>query len=258
MSISVCAVTHKMEREWPRTLYTIQNQTRTLHQTCPADTILVQESTDPSPCKAMNWMVEKAQTEYVVCLIDGARMLSPGILEKMERVFRAYDNPFVYTISSHLGFAHQRDHEARGYDQNEEDRLLESVPWERDGYTLFSISTPVWTPFREGVSEATCFGMRRSTYLDLGGYDERFVLPGGGLANLEFFKRAQAALEPVCLLGESTFHQLHGGVSSNAAESPRLAYEAEYEAIFGEPLRRLWRRPAYLGDIRPEAEEAFE
>ncbi len=60
--------------------------------------------------------------------------------------------------------------------------------------------------------------MKRDDYLAMGGLDERFDTPGGGLANLDFFNRVheREALRPIMLLGEATFHQFHGGVASNA------------------------------------------
>src|SRR5947209_1908246 len=61
--------------------------------------------------------------------------------------------------------------------------------------------------------ESGCFGIRKDDYFALGGFDERFQAPGGGLVNLDFFQRALSRpdLEYVLLLGEGTFHQVHGG-----------------------------------------------
>ena len=68
--------------------------------------------------------------------------------------------------------------------------------------------------------------------------DERFALPGGGLANHDLYRRACAldGVELVVLLGEATFHQYHGG----AATSRRFTWDdmhADYPAIRGEPHR---------------------
>ena len=43
------------------------------------------ESDAPTPCRALNCGVEQARADTVVCLIDGARILSPGILHYMQR-----------------------------------------------------------------------------------------------------------------------------------------------------------------------------
>ena len=53
--------------------------------------------------------------------------------------------------------------------------------------------------------------------LDLGGFNEGFVSPGGGLVDLDFFREAIESnlFEPLLLLGEGSFHQFHGGVATN-------------------------------------------
>ena len=33
----------------------------------------------PSPCAAVNWAVERAAADHVAVLVDGARILSPGV-----------------------------------------------------------------------------------------------------------------------------------------------------------------------------------
>ena len=41
----------------------------------------------PSPCAALNWGIKQAKTPYVMCLIDGARMLSPRTLIETKHVY---------------------------------------------------------------------------------------------------------------------------------------------------------------------------
>ena len=81
--------------------------------------------------------------------------------------------------------------------------------------------------------------MRREAWQRLGGYDEQFVSPGGGLVNPDFYKRACDLLgPPVFLLGEGTFHQVHGGVATNTPRSQRPVrpFYEEYVAIRGQPF----------------------
>jgi hypothetical protein len=103
---------------------------------------------------------------------------------------------------------------------------------------------------------ANCF-IRSRVLQACGGFDERFVTPGGGLANLDLFKRACEApgAELVTLLGEGTFHQFHGNAASsaNAAANPNEAFDREYEQIRGEPYRVTSYRQLLLGEVRPEA-----
>ena len=59
--------------------------------------------------------------------------------------------------------------------------------------------------------------IKKSDFLDLGGCCEEFACPGGGLVNSDLFRLIQREkeIQPVLLLGEATFHQVHGGIASN-------------------------------------------
>jgi hypothetical protein len=217
---------------------------------------------EPSPAAGINRAAAEASTSWVMCLIDGARMLSPGILRGALAAFEKHRDPFVYTIGMHLGRAPQNELVEQGYDREEEDRLLGAVDWRRNGYRLFTISSPALSVGRDAffspVRESNCFALRREGFLDRGGFDDRFRSPGGGLANLEVFQRLveDRSLTPVCLLGEATFHQFHDGVATNVplADHPWEAFAAEYEAIFGRPYAPpAAREPEYLGAIPEEA-----
>lgn len=218
----------------------------------------------PSPSAALNHGVSLARGERVMLAIDGARILSPGILAYTDRAFRAFDNPFVYTLGMHLGHQVQNQAIGAGWDQADEDRLLDSVPWEDDGYRLYEIAT-VAPSSKEGffseLAESNCVALSRAQYDRMGGYDERFRSPGGGLVNLDFLNRARLdpAVDPVMLLGEATFHQMHGGVATNSAQDPDAvhpfgAFAAEYQQIHGRPYETVRRRPHFLGTIPPECD----
>jgi Glycosyltransferase like family 2 len=284
--LTVVAAFFDMRREAERTLYTLSPEYQRgvrasdyevvaidngsadplyeseVNQFGPNFRYVYEPSGDPSPATAINRAAAEASTEWVMCLIDGARMLSPGILEGALAAFRDYSQPFVYTIGMHLGQAPQNEFAARGYGRAEEDRLLDSVDWGRNGYLLFTICTPALSVgervFFSGVSESNCFALRRARFLNAGGFDQRFQSPGGGLVNLDLFKRfiEDPELTPVCLLGEATFHQLHGGVATNVPlrEHPWDSFAAEYEAIHGRPyLPPAGREPVYVGTIPEEA-----
>lgn len=219
------------------------------------------DTSSPSPCGALNHGVRCARAPLVLCLIDGARILSPGILKYTREAASLHDHPFVYTFAMHLGSKPQYHLVEEGYDQAQEDRLLETVDWEQDGYRLFDISSVAGSSgngFFSQLRESNCFAMTRDDYLAMGGLDERFDSPGGGLVNLDFFNRIheQPSLRPVMLLGEATFHQFHGGVATNAPISrhPWNAMVADYERIKGRRFDFVYRRPEYFGGWPPECE----
>ncbi len=101
------------------------------------------------------------------------------------------------------------------------------------------------------MGESSSLFASREVWAELGGLDERFELPGGGLANHDLYRRACAldGAELIVLLGEGTFHQFHGG----AATSRRFTWDemqADYEAIRGEPHRPPSNPPTYVGSRR--------
>jgi hypothetical protein len=163
--------------------------------------------------------------------------------------------PVVTAPAFHLGeVTHMRAGEA-GYDQGVEDRMLAASGWEQDGDRLFAISTLAGSSGRGlfgPMGESNSLFLRRTTWEALGGLDERFALPGGGLANHDLYRRACAldGAELIVLLGEGTFHQFHGG----AATSRRFSWDdmhRDYVEIRGEPHRPPANRPLFVGDVPP-------
>ena len=215
----------------------------------------------PSPCAAVNWAVERAAADQVAVLVDGARILSPGVLNLFAASVRGFDCPFAYTLGFHLGAELQNLSVTKGYDQAVEDALLEEAGWEEDGYRLFNIACLAASSeagYFGALQESNCFLIRRSLFAGLGGFNEAFQSPGGGLVNLDFFQRANRhpATTPIVLLGEGSFHQFHGGVATNVpmSEHPWARFQAEYQAIYGrhwekdESVEAIW-----LGRLHPLA-----
>jgi hypothetical protein len=108
-----------------------------------------------------------------------------------------------------------------GYNQQQEDNLFAAIGWPRDGYRLFEIATLDESSL-DGwffpIQESNALFMKCEMWAALGGVDERFDAPGGGLLNLDMFQRAMElpGARLVKLLGEGTFHQLHGGTATNS------------------------------------------
>jgi len=178
------------------------------------------DNADPSPAKAMNNGIDASEGSIIGLMVDGARMLSPGILKYVDQAFKTYDTAVVSTLGYHLGFERQQLSSHKGYDQEKEDELLDSIDWKEGGYELFRIAAFAGSS-RAGwfapLAESNCFFINKSKLEELGKVDERFALPGGGLVNLDIYKRCVEAedVTNVRILGEGTFHQFHGGSSTN-------------------------------------------
>lgn len=210
------------------------------------------DDASPSPVAAVNRGLAAASAPLVGVMIDGARLASPGLLHHARLAARLHERPVVATVAFHLGPDAQPRSVAEGYDTEAEDRLLESVDWTADGYRLFEISVFAKSSgegwFGE-IAESNALFLPRALWDELGGYDEAFASPGGGFVNLDTYARACALpdTQVVFLFGEGTFHQVHGGVATNAIVSPVAAYAAEYARIRGMPFRRPRVRPLLLG-----------
>jgi glycosyltransferase involved in cell wall biosynthesis len=207
---------------------------------------------DPSPCRAINHGLALARGKLVGVMIDGARMASPGLLAMAAMAARLHHRPVVSTLGFHLGPEVQMESVKRGYNQEEEDRLLASVDWMADGYRLFDISVFAGSSsggWFEPIAESNALFLAPALWRELGGFDERFRSPGGGLVNLDTYARACDLPDSllVTLLGEGSFHQVHGGVATNAEVHPFPEFLREYVAIRGRDYARPDRPSVYLG-----------
>jgi hypothetical protein len=215
------------------------------------------EPAPPSPAHAANIGLDMAEGEVLGLIIDGARMASPGLLADARLAMRLAHRPIATAPGYHLGPNRHMEAGNAGYDQATEDRSLDEIEWRKDGYRLFEISTLAASSGRGWfgpMGESSALFMPREMWRELDGLDERFALPGGGLVNHDLYRRACAleAAQLIVLMGEGTFHQLHGG----AATSRRLGWDemhAEYERIRGESYRPPANTPTYLGRIHPSA-----
>lgn len=280
--LSIIVAFHNMAREAPRTLYTLSAQyqrgvTESEYEvividhgsTTPLDAsmveamgsnfTLVRTAPGPSPAAAINRCAFQSRGDLICICIDGARMLSPGVVRHMLDAARISREPVVATLAFHLGPKMQNLSMLEGYCQAVEDTLLESIDWRGDGYSLFSIASLAGSS-AEGwlrpLGESNCLSVPRGLFERLGGLDERFVAPGGGLVNLDFYRRAVDSCDLlVMLLGEATFHQFHGGVATNVPmeSHPGASFAAEYSSIRGCDYLRPQRQALLLGTCSPQA-----
>jgi hypothetical protein len=274
-AVSVVVVVHDMGRELPRTLrslspgYQIGLDAEDYEVVVvdngsakPVDSELVAsfqgrlrleriERAPPSPARAANRGLQQAVGDLIGLIVDGARLASPGLLAEARRAACLSARPLITAPAFHLGHVRHMQAAAAGYDQAAEDELLAKSGWEADGYRLFEVSTPAasWGRGLFGpAGESSSLFCPRPIWDELGGLDERFALPGGGLVNHDLYRRACGLhdVELVVLLGEGTFHQYHGG----AATSGRYSWaemHAEYHAITGVPHRPPASPALYVG-----------
>jgi glycosyltransferase involved in cell wall biosynthesis len=288
MKLSVILIAYNMAREIPRTLLGLSRSYQHGAQDLDYEVILVDngsplpldpaswahvdvpvrliylEDASASPARAINTALGEAVGEIVCFMIDGAHILTPGVFRMALASYGAFENPVVATRYFWLGPDSQNDSITLGYSKSVEDQLLQDINWPEDGYRLYEIGTPL----RAGAEninwlnrmfESNCLFMRRSLFNECGGADERFVSPGGGLINSDIFKRAAdvSGVTPVQLIGEGSFHQLHGGTTTNVSVEERKArvqkFRQEYAEIRGHDKLMTEKTFHYMGHLPTQA-----
>ncbi len=225
----------------------------------------LRKESQPTPIHAINYGIALASGENVCVMIDGARLLTPGIVKNIIRGHRLSARAIVTVPGYHLGYELQQKAVGRGYDVEQEKALMQSISWPADGYQLFAISCfsgSCAAGFYLPHGESNCISMPRELWQTLGGYDARFDMRGGGLVNLDLYKRAceYPGITHVFLHGEGTFHQFHGGVTTGGDEvEVRQQFIAaimeQYQEIRGSKFENPVTNVVYLGEISPHAQK---
>ncbi len=216
-----------------------------------------------SPAYAINFGASMAKGKILAIMIDGAHMLTPGLFKHAMTAFRSLDNPVVAPRYWFLGPGQQGDTIQQGYNQDEEDKLLQHINWPENGYRLFEIGVFILaheTNWYQLPFESNCLFLKRRLFKSIGGADENFDLPGGGFVNLDLYKRAVEAKNTtlVSILGEASFHQIHGGTTTNTAPEKRKNIVQTYREQYRTIRKQEYTVPAkpmfLLGHMPPHAD----
>lgn len=195
-----------------------------------------------SPSPAINAAAATARGSHIAVMIDGARMVTPGVVRGLLDAQRIAAVPVVAVPGYHLGDALHSQAAAAGYTAEAEQAWLAALDWRADGYRLFTravLSASCSNGFLMPMAESNCVAVPRRLFTTLGGFDETFTTPGGGYVNLDFYRRAvlSRGARLVVLPGEGAFHQFHGGATTGAADSDHAAVvagmQAEYRRLRG-------------------------
>jgi glycosyltransferase involved in cell wall biosynthesis len=280
-SISVVVVAYDMGRELPRTLASLAPVNQRGVRPDDYEVIVVDNGSptpvaaealdefgrsgrllriDPapaSPARAANAGIGAARADLIGLVVDGARIASAGLVAAASRAAHLALEPIITAPAYHLCGAGAGHDPVDTFTAADEDRLLARVGWPDDPGALFAHSTIAASSARgwfAPMGESSSLFMLRRLWDELGGLDERFALPGGGLVNHDLYRRAceTDGTDLFVLVGEGTFHQRHGG----AATSGRIAWEEmqrDHVAIRGERYRPPARAARLVGRVRSEA-----
>jgi glycosyltransferase involved in cell wall biosynthesis len=283
MKLSVVVVVFNMSREAPRTLRSLSVPYQRDMSVDDYEVLVIDSGSNPpldaralaelpsnfriirlndpsdSPVTAVNLGLAQARGDLVCVMIDGARIATPGLLAAAIRADCSHPGAVISPLGWYLGFDMQAELVSRGHGAADEDALLARIEWPDEGYRLFDVgvldeSNQHWQT-RGQVTESNALFLRRAAWEELGGMDVRFASTAGGLVNLDTFTRAvdASAGKVVLLLGEGTFHQIHGGFATNAVHDQRRrrmrAMYREYALIRGKSYVPPTIDPICIGTI---------
>jgi cephalosporin hydroxylase len=216
------------------------------------------EKATPSPAGAINRGISASSADTLALMIDGAHVLTPGVLRFGMLALSTYAPAIATAKQWYVGPGQQPQTVAGGYDSEFEDRLFAQINWPTDGYRLFEIGHFIGDrDWFDGEWESNCIFVPRALLEQVGGMDESFVAPGGGFVNLDFFERmvGTPGVTLVTLLGEGSFHQVHGGTTTNIAEPDELirSYDDQYAQLRGRRFQVPPQRAHYIGSLPPGA-----
>jgi len=283
--LSVVVVVHDMLREARRTLHSLSRSYQEGVEDLDYEVIVVENGSAPeqrlgeelvqsfgeefcyidlgeeallSPAAAINRGIAASSAPNVALMIDGAHLLTPGVLRYGMLGLHAYRPAIVSAKQWYVGPGQQPQTVASGYDKGFEDRLLAAIEWPVDGYRLFEISHFIGDrDWFDGEWESNCIFVPRALLDQVGGMDESFDLPGGGFVNLDFFERmvGTPGVSLVTMLGEGSFHQVHGGTTTNAVEPHELisSYDDDYAELRGRRFHVPPQWTHYVGTLRAAA-----
>ena len=215
------------------------------------------DDAQPSPVNALNRGLEVAGGSTLALMIDGAHLLTPGVLHYGMAATRDYAPAVVLTQQFYMGPGQQGETMGAGYDQAFEDRLFNEIHWPQDGYDLFKVGHFIGgRDWFDGQWESNCLFVPRELIDQTGGFDESFVEPGGGFANLEFFERVASTpnVKLATMLGEGSFHQIHGGTTTNEPASDErydriMSYAGHFAELRGKGFFGPRKPMHFVGSI---------
>lgn len=213
-----------------------------------------------SPAAAVNAGARATRAPVVALVVDGARMMTPGVVAGILQAQALTATPVVSVPGYHLGSKVHQEAVLEGYTAEQEQAALAALDWRSDGYRLFDMAV-LSASCRQGylrpLGESNCIAVPRSLFERLGGFDEAFTSRGGGFVNLDFYRRAVDSGDLVLLPSEGTFHQFHGGATTGAPDVDRNALldrmHEEYTNLRGAVHAPPAQEPLLLGRIQPQA-----
>ncbi|OFE13768.1 hypothetical protein PHACT_12005 [Pseudohongiella acticola] len=215
-----------------------------------------------SPVAAMAFALEQCRAPFACLILDGAQMLTPGVLAQALCILENENNALVAVPGYHLGQKQQHLVEDLPGLLNWQEQMFREEDWQQNGYRLFRhacFSPGNKRGFLQPFMEASALFCKTSHLIEQQCADPRFVASGGGAVNLHILRQLGlcVASHVYVLPGEGSFHQYHGGVTtrSDEAQSQRvLGFKTQLQEIWQNAFFALRRQPIFFGPVGRHAE----
>lgn len=229
----------------------------------------LREETGISPVPAVNFAFTKCRGRQIGLIIDGARMVTPRVLEYAMLGARISEHALIMVPGYHLGERDQKFHLQTGHTEQLEMEKLENLQWQENGYRLFKWAC--WSSsnqrgYLQPMQECSAVFCSADNFRRIGGADERFDQAGGGSINLHIYR--SLGMLPEALLyvlpGEGSFHQFHGGITTqefeddDARKTMLKSFDTRLEEVWNGPFKALTREPMLLGAVTHWAQPFLE
>ena len=151
-----------------------------LQERYPHVTKILRTEGKPSPVFAMNAAIQEARFDTIGLMIDGAHMLSPGILQNAREIRQLFARPVINVPQYILGMVSQ-NFPPPGNAYKREQARLDKIGWPEKGYKLFDFciypGEGKQRSFYNAI-ESSCLITTKDVIEDCGAYDERYDEPG--------------------------------------------------------------------------------
>jgi len=283
-SLSIIIISYDMPRQLENTLYSLSTEHQQnvndddyeviIVENCSNNTLsdlsikklpknfryILREECGVSPVPALNQGFAESKGETIGILLDGARMLTPRVIEHVLASNRMFKNPIVAVPAYHIG-----EHEHENYNtgrEKEEQELLKDSNWKKDGYELFnhacnSIANP--RGYFHPLMECNALFCSRESFKAINVGNDAFNLLGGGSYNLHLYRSLGLNTDQalVILPGEGSFHQFHSGVTTSKNQANRSTlltqFNEQLNSHWGGQYKALAREPILFGNIPKQA-----
>ncbi len=216
-----------------------------------------------SPAAAINQALSLCRGDRIGLLIDGARMLTPGVLHQA-LLGAASAEDIVAVPAYYLSQPGSEPGEAQTI-LDHEANLLARVNWRSDGYALFReaiFSNGNARGYLNQMMECNALFCSAAALRNIGGADERFNLKGGGSLNLHLYRQlaTQCSGRLWILAGEGNFHQFHGGTSTTAGterDTLVASFNEQLNSFWPDGFKGITREPWLLGQLPEQTLDAL-